>query len=378
MILRAQYLKAIDKALERSPLTMLLGARQVGKSTLAKQVMKQVEAHYIDLESPVSKRVLDQPYSVLESMRGLVIIDEAQRSPELFPLLRVLADREDSPATFLLLGSASPELTRQSNESLAGRVEMIEVRGLGIAEVGYDKRDELWYRGGFPRSFLAKNDEDSMVWRTNFISTFVARDLRSLGFGIAPTTISRFWSMLSHYHGQVWNASEAGRTLDVSPRSANTYLDALEQTYMVRRLQPWFENVGKRLSKSPKIYFRDSGIFHWHQHIRSFSDLLVHPKLGASWEGFVLEEVIAAFKEIEPYYYRVHSGAELDLFFMYNGERIGVEIKWQDAPSMTKSMHVAAADLKLDKLYVIYPGDLRYRLDAITECVPFKNIGDLG
>lgn len=344
---------------------------------MARQVLEGKEGHYFDMEDPAAVRVLEQPMSTLEKLGGLVVIDEAQRVPELFPVLRVLSDRVDVSTKFLLLGSASPALSRQSNESLAGRVEVIHVNGFSLMEVGENKRQELWLRGGFPRSLLAAGDHRSLTWRTNFIRTFVERDLALLGFGFSPMVIGRFWTLLSHYHGQVWNASEAAATMGVTPKTVNRYLDALEETYMVRRLQPWHENVGKRLVKSPKIYLRDSGILHAQQRIGTMQDLLVHPKLGASWEGFVLEQVLSVFGDVDPYFYSVHSGTELDLFFLYNGERIGIEVKRKDAPSMTKGMHVALEDLRLDKLYVVYPGAFRYALAPRVECIPLGQVGTL-
>jgi uncharacterized protein len=377
MLRRAAYHHTLREALERSPVVMLAGPRQCGKSTLAKELLPEDSTSFFDLEDPTVRAAMSEPMTTLRDLRGLVVIDEAQRHPELFPVLRVLADRRDTPARFLLLGSASPELSRQSAESLAGRVELIELRGFDTSEVGTAERDRLWVRGGFPRSFLAKNDVDSYRWRQQFISTFLERDLGVLGFGMAPKAMERFWKMLSHYHGQIWNASEIAASMGVSPHTTRSYLDALEQTYMVRTLQPWYVNLGKRLVKSPKIYLRDSGIFHNLQGIRDRGDLLTHPKLGASWEGFALEEVLAAFKPDEAWYYAVHSGSELDLFFRYKGKRIGVEFKRQDAPRMTKSMRVVMQDLELDQLYVIYPGTLRYTLDEGVEVVPLDRIATL-
>ncbi|MBK6755589.1 MAG: ATP-binding protein [Flavobacteriales bacterium] len=377
MISRAEYLDAIRRALRHSPVVMLLGPRQVGKSTLARQLLRADDVNYLDLELPGPTTLLREPFTNLKDRRGLVVIDEAQRQPELFPVLRVLADRPRTPARFLLLGSASPELSRQANESLAGRVAFIDVQGLSTAETGLAKTDRLWLRGGFPRAFLAKSEALSLEWRQGFIRTFLERDLGVLGFGYPPPAMMRFWTLLAHYHGQIWNAAEAAAAMGVTARTVNRYLDALEQTYMIRRVLPWYENVGKRIVKSPKIFFRDTGLLHTLQHINTMGELLHHPKLGASWEGFVMEEISAALKLRDFYFYNVHSGTELDMFFLHSGKRIGVEIKREDAPRMTKSMHVALADLKLDKLRVVYPGPHRYKLAPKVECVPFAEIHDL-
>lgn len=381
MIARQSYLDQINKALGRNPIAMLVGPRRVGKSTLARLYSSGREATMFDLEHPTSRILFDQPLTALEPLRGLVIIDEAQLAPGLFPILRVLADRPHTPARFLLLCSASPELARQSNESLAGRVEVIEVRGFSIGEVEATgpsdpenrvEQQRLWLRGGFPRSYLASNDEDSSSWREQFIGTFVNRDLRSLGFAHDPGAMGRFWAMLAHYHGQTWNASEIAASMGMAQRTVNNYLDALVQTFMVRRLQPWHTNLGKRIVKSPKIYIRDTGILHTHQGIASSHDLLRHPKSGASWEGFVVEQLLTLIPTVTPYFYGVHSGSELDLFFQYRGQRIGVEIKREDAPRMTKSMQVSITDLQLDSLWVVYPGSRRYSMGDRTVALPFS------
>ena len=377
MVKRQEYLDAIRDRLRHNPVVMLLGPRQVGKSTLARQLLPPDDANYLDLELPEPLSLMRESFTNLRDRRGLVVIDEAQRVPELFPVLRSLADRQRKPARFLLLGSASPELSRQANESLAGRVAFIDVSGLSTAEVGMKKQDALWLRGGFPRSYLARNDAESMKWRSDFIRTFVERDLGVLGFGYPAPAMARFWTLLSHYHGQIWNAAEAGSAMGVTAKTVNRYLDALEQTFMVRRVLPWYENTGKRIVKSPKIYFRDSGLFHALQRIHTARDLQHHPKYGASWEGFVMEEIASMLKLQDFYFYNVHSGTELDMFFLRKGKRIGVDIKRQDAPGMTKSMHVALADLGLDKLYVVYPGSRRYQLEKRVECIPFAEIGTL-
>ena len=370
MIARPEYQTRIQAALRRSPIVMLVGPRQTGKTTLARQILAPDAANYFDLEHPAVAALMEQPMTALQGLSGLVVLDEAQREPRVFPVLRVLADREHSPARFLVVGSASPELSRQASESLAGRVEVIEVRGFDTSEVGEASIERLWLRGGFPRSFLAAGDSDSLTWRENFIQTFLERDLAMLGFGMSPRTMGRFWTMISHYHGQIWNASEVAGSLGVSPHTARKYLDALEQTYMIRRLQPRFENLGKRLVKSPKIYLRDSGLFHALQGIGTSQQLTTHPKLGASWEGFALEEVLARFRPREAWFYGVHSGSELDLLFVHEGRRVGVEFKREDAPRMTRSMRVARADLSLDELLVVYPGTFRYSLDEGTTCIP--------
>lgn len=374
MILREKYLYEVRRALKRSPVVALIGPRQCGKTTLARQLLDEESPNYFDLEHPVEATLLEQPMTALEDLKGLVVLDEAQRQPGIFPVLRVLADRKDTPANFLILGSASPELSRQASESLAGRVEIIEMRGFDLEEVSHDKMELLWQRGGFPRSFLAGSEMDSVSWRENFIRTFLERDLSLLGIGISPVALRRFWTMVSHYHGQIWNGSEIAASLGVAPNTAKAYLDALEQTFMIRRLQPWFENVGKRLVKTPKIYIRDSGILHSLQNIHSKKALLTHPKLGASWEGFALEEVLRVFLPREAYFYSIHSGSELDLFFIHDGKRIGVEFKRADAPNATRSMRIAIEDLKLDKLYIVYPGGRNYVLSDRIQALSIKNL----
>lgn len=363
MISRDSYIRQIHNALQRSPVVSLVGPRQCGKTTLARQFVPSDSFNYLDLEDPIVAGLMENPMTVLRSLKGIVVIDEVQRQPAIFPVLRVLADRTERPATFLLLGSASPELMRQSSESLAGRVEHIEMRGFALDEVPGDAADMLWQRGGFPRSYLAASDEDSMRWRSDFIRTFLERDLAWMGFGMNPLAMGRFWTMVAHYHGQRWNGSEIAVSLGVAPNTARSYLDALTQTYMVRQLLPWYENVGKRLVKTPKIYFRDTGILHALLGIASYVDLLTHPKLGASWEGFAMEETLHALNPRQAYFYAVHSGAELDLFLIHEGKRLGIEFKRQDDPKITRSMRVAMSDLKLDALWIIHPGVRSYQLD---------------
>lgn len=338
MIWRTAYMDQVREALRRNPIAMLVGPRQCGKTTLARQLLAGDSSTFFDMEDPAVRSALTEPMSALRDLRGTVVIDEAQREPALFPVLRVLADRPAISTRFLLLGSATPELSRQAAESLAGRVEVVEMRGFSSAETGEGTLPVLWQRGGFPRSYLAESDADSFRWRTEFINSFLERDLGTLGFGVSPKAMGRFWSMLAHYHGQIWNASEIAASMGITYHTANSYLDALEQTFMVRRVLPWYENVGKRLVKSPKIYFRDPGLFHALQRIGTMHELMHHPKLSASWEGFVMEQVVSALKLHDFYFYNVHSGSELDMFFLYKGKRVGVEIKRQDAPRMTKSI----------------------------------------
>jgi hypothetical protein len=375
MIVRKHYIDRVKIALGRNPIVALLGPRQCGKTTLARQMIPASHPQYFDLEDPVVARLMENPMTSLQGLQGQVVIDEVQRQPGLFPVLRVLADRAGQPATFLILGSASPELSRQAAESLAGRVEIIEMRGFDLNELPAGAQETLWQRGGFPRSYLAADDENSVVWRKNFIRTFLERDLAALGFGLSPALMGRFWTMLAHYHAQLWNGSEIASSLGVAPNTARAYLDALEQTYMIRRLLPWQANLGKRLVKTPKIYFRDSGLFHTLCGIQSAAELWTHPKLGASWEGFALEEIIQAQHPDQTWFYAVHSGSELDLLMEISKRRIGVEFKRADAPHATRSMHLAIADIGLDELWVVYPGTRAYALDdritvrPLTDCL---------
>lgn len=377
LIQRTSLEGRVENALRRNPVVALLGPRQCGKTTLARQFLKEEAPNYFDLEDPTVWSLLAQPRTVLDRLRGLVVIDEAQRRPELFPVLRVLADRARSPAKFLILGSASPELSRQASESLAGRVEIVEMHGFRQGEVDGTHFESLWLRGGFPRSFLAEDDASSDRWRRDFIRTFLERDLAQLGFGVPPAHMQRLWTMISHYHGQIWNASEVAASLGISPPTARRHLDVLEQTYMIRQLQPWYANIGKRQVKSPKLYLRDSGLFHRLQGIQSWADLQTHPKLGASWEGFALEEVVAAAEPDETYFWAVHSGSEMDLLLRRGRRLIGVEFKFADAPTLTRSMHIALADLKLDELLVIYPGARSYELSDKVKVVPLRNVADI-
>ena len=370
MIRRVFYREALKRALERSPIVALLGPRQCGKTTLAREFCDEKSSHYFDLEDPLALHMLEQPMTTLRGLEGCVVIDEIQRRPELFPILRVLADQSDLKATFLILGSASPDLSRQAAESLAGRVEIIEMKGFDLSELEAGVQDRLWIRGGFPKSFLSQSDENSFEWRRNFIRTYLERDLAQLGFGITPLLMNRFWTMLAHYHGQIWNAQQMAASLGVAPNTAKRYLDVLEQTYMVRRLLPWHENLGKRLVKSPKIYFRDSGLFHSLCGIHDFRELLVHPLIGASWEGFALEKILYEVKPDEFYFYAVHSGSELDLMMIKGGKRFGIEFKRSDKPTITKSIRIAMNDLDLESVKIVYPGNRRFYLEEKIEVVP--------
>ena len=370
---------------------ILAGPRQVGKTTLARLVLGRVStpstpstpsaptpsAHYFDLENPLDLRRLEQPFTTLSLLQGLVVIDEVQRLPELFPQLRVLIDRSDATGQYLLLGSASPLMLQRAGESLLGRVEVIEVGGFDLSEVSLGEAadanaalQQLWLRGGFPRSYLAADDDDSLVWRRQAIASHVELDLPQLGVNIAPPAMLRFWRMLAHCHGQIWNAADPARSLGVSEPTTRRYLDTLTQTLMVRQLQPWHVNLGKRQVKSPKIYFRDTGLLHALMDVRSLPDLLTHPRSGASWEGFALEQVLRLARPSAAYFWATQQGAELDLLMIKGQQRVGVEFKRADAPQLTRSMHVALQDLALDALYVVYPGAHRFRLAERVEAVP--------
>jgi len=362
MLPRPSRLTALEAALARSPVVAVLGPRQCGKTTLARQLVPAASANYFDLEDPISLARLDQPLTALGELRGTVVIDEVQRRPELFPLLRVLADRADQPAQVLILGSASPELLRQSSESLAGRREIVEMEGFCLAEVGLEQANTLWLRGGFPRSFLAANDVDSLIWRRDFIRTLLESDLPQLGVRVPAATLQRFWAMLAHFHGQLWNGAELGRSLGVNQTTCRRYLDLLAGVFMVRLLQPWHVNSLKRQVKAPKIYFRDSGLLHQLLQIPSHDALLQHPRLGACWEGFVIEQLLTSWRPEDAWFWATHGGAELDLLVTQGGRRLGVEIKRADAPRLSTSMRQALADLELDELLVITPGERSYRL----------------
>ena len=374
MITRPQELGQIRRALKRSRVVALIGPRQCGKTTLARQIVPPDSPNYFDLEDPTSLARLTEPMTSLSTLRGVVVIDEVQRRPDLFPVLRVLADRKPLRARFLILGSASPALLRQSSESLAGRAETIPLSGFSLAEAGAKQQNRHWLRGGFPRAFLARSNADSLAWRRQFIQTFVERDLPQLGINIPAQAMLRFWTMVAHYHGNIWSAAEPARSLGISEPTVRRYLDALTGLFMVRQLQPWHENLGKRQVKSPKIYVRDSGLLHQLLGIRTDKELLSHPKCGASWEGYAVEEALKHFQPDEAYFWATHQGAELDLLLFKDGRRLGVEIKRMDAPTLTPSMRIALENLRLDRLVILYPGSTRYALAKRVEVLPLATL----
>ena len=375
LIPRSVLLKRIENRFNYSPAVLIQGPRQCGKTHLARRFAAGLHAEHFDLENPADYDRLAQPMTALKHLRGWVVLDEAQLRPEVFPVLRVLTDREPPPARFLLLGSASPDLSRGVSESLAGRVAIISMSGLALSEVGAEPLRALWWRGGLPRSFLAPTDSESHRWREDFIQTFLERDLRRYGVQVAPVALRRFWHMVAHYHGQIWNASEIGRSLGESHTTVKRNLDILTGALVMRQLPPWFENLSKRQVKSPKVYLRDSGLLHTLLGISSFASLESHPKLGASWEGFAMEEVLRVTGDQEAYFWATQSGAELDLLVFLGGKRFGFEFKYADAPAVTKSMRIAREDLKLERLFVVAPGDKSYRLEEWAEVVSIRDLG---
>ncbi len=370
MINRQADVELVRIALRRSRVVALLGPRQCGKTTLARQFVPAESLNYFDLEDPASLARLTEPDTALRSLKRLVVIDEIQRRPDLFPLLRVLADRKPLPARFLILGSASPNLLKQSSETLAGRLETIPLEGFRLSDLGAAAQTRHWLRGGFPLSFTARTEKNSVVWRRQFLQAFLERDLPQLGISIPAVALRRFWSMIAHYHGQTWNAAELARALAVNESTVRRYLDLMTGVFMVRQLPPWFENLSKRQVKAPKVYVRDSGLLHTLLGIGNRRDLEHHPKAGASWEGYAVEEVIKAFRPDDAYYWATHNGAEIDLVLFKDGRRVGVECKRADAPVLTPSMRIALADLKLDELHVVYPGERRYPLADNVAVVP--------
>jgi hypothetical protein len=369
MIKRSHYLEYLATAVNRSPITALLGPRQAGKTTLARLLAEGRSATFFDLESQPDVRRLQNPELMLSSLDGLVIIDEIQVMPELFAALRVVVDRPQNRARFLILGSASPDIVKNVSETLAGRVEFVELDPFDLTEVGAEQWRTLWVRGGFPRAFLAASDDDSAAWRAGFIRTFLERDIPQLGFAIPAASMRRFWTMLAHYHGQTWNASELGRAMGLSDKTVRAYLDLLTGAFMVRQLQPWFANVGKRQVRAPKIYLRDTGLLHGLLGLPDWDSLLAHPRVGASWEGFAIEQTLRVIRPAEAYFWATYGSAELDLFVFQRGRRYGFEAKFSEAPEVTRSMHVALADLALDHLWVLHPGPHTYPVhEKITVC----------
>ena len=373
---RAAYLQTIRERLRANPIVSLVGPRQAGKTTLALMLAEEsAEAvHFFDLESPAALARLANPELVLRPLTGLVVLDEVQRRPDLFPLLRVLADRPGTPARFLILGSASPALIKAGSESLAGRVSFIDVTGFSLAELGADALPRLWWRGGFPRAWLAPDDAVARQWIDDFRRTFLERDIPQLGIQVPAATLGRFWTMVAHYHGQVLNVAELARALGSSEPTARRYLYILSGTYVVRQLPPWFENLKKRQVRSPKVYIRDSGLLHALLGIPDSPGLQSHPKLGASWEGFCLEQVLGVCGDRDAFFWGTHSGAELDLLLTHAGRRLGFEFKFSEQPTTTKSMRIAQQDLSLDHLYIVHPGEHEFPLDESITAVPLPRI----
>jgi hypothetical protein len=379
MLARPAHLERLRGLLRRHPVVGLIGARQVGKTTLARALAAEHQsgATFFDLEHPHALAQLESPTQALADLRGLVVLDEIQHRPDLFPILRVLADRDGTPARFLVLGSASPDLLRQGSETLAGRIAWHELPGLDTSEAG-DARPKLWLRGGFPRSLLAESDEASLEWRGEFVRSYLERDLAGLGVRTPAATLRRFWTMLAHYHGQVWNAAELARAFGVSEKIVRNYLDVLASTFMVLRLEPWFENIGKRQVKSPKIYLTDSGILHALLGLTTMEDLRAHPKVGASWEGFAIGEIVRRIgaRREECFFFGLHSGTELDLLVVRGKQRLGFEMKFTDAPRTTRSMHAARETLGLTRIDVVHAGSETFALGEGLRALALERIAE--
>ena len=374
---RRHYERQLETALRRSPVTAVLGPRQCGKTTLAKLFGDPREASYFDLESEPDVRRLTNPELVLGSLRGLVVLDEIQRLPRLFNVLRVLADRPNMDARFLILGSASPDLVRGVSQTLAGRVEFVELAGFDLSETGTREWPRLWLRGGSPRSYLADTDTDSWAWRQSFLRTFLERDIPQLGISTPAAAMRRFWTMLAHWHGQTWNASQLGRAMSASDKTMRRHLDLLTGTYMVRQLQPWFENIAKRQVRAPKVYLRDPGVLHALLDIPSEAALHSHPKVGASWEGFVIEQLLCALRPDNAWFWAAHGGGEVDLLVNVDGRRIGFEVKFNEAPKITKLMRNVVEVLRLRHLFVVCPTRHGYPASDRISVLPATAIVDL-
>jgi uncharacterized protein len=374
VINRALDEQRLRHALESAPVVLLTGPRQSGKSTLVRSIVETTPDQFFDLENPRDLVRLGEPITSLADLDGTTVIDEAQHRQDLFPVLRVLADQNRRPGRFLILGSASPDLVGLAAESLAGRVTLLELGGLRVSDVSTDAIETLWERGGFPPSLLSANDQSSCEWRDQYIRTFLERDLTSLGIRIPATTMRRFWTMIAHYHGQTWNASEIARSLGVSPPTVGRYLDALTNALVVRQLHPWFATISKRQVRAPKVYVRDTGLLHRLLGIGDGYQLSGHPKFGASWEGFVIEQLLARGDIRDPSFWRTHNGAELDLFLLTKGKRVGIEIKLTSAPRVTPSMRSALVDLELDKLIVAHSGEHRFAMADKIEAIPAQEL----
>ena len=362
MLDRTNATSQIRAALRRAQIVLLLGPRQCGKTTLAQTFVGSGSGAYFDLESPDDLARMSQPMTALAPLRGTVVIDEVQRIPDLFPLLRVLADRKPLPARFLVLGSASPEMLRQSSESLAGRVEIVQLGSFTLAECGANTLDKRWSRGGFPRAFLSRSADDSTVWMTNFISTLIERDLPFYDARLASGLVRRMWTMFAHYHGQTTNYSSIASSLGTPASTVRHHLDLLSGLLLVRQLQPWFENIGKRQVKSPRLYFRDTGMLHSLLGIHSTKSLLSHPRCGASWEGLIVEEILTRVPHSDAYWWSTQQGAEIDLVLFHKGKRFGVEVKRADAPTVTPSIRIAKEALGLKQITIVHPGAKSYPL----------------